>query len=75
MKCQAKIRDEFGGKYICLKEAAVKVTIIKADKNIKHSKCLCLEHRSRYVARYRYQAKYCFKPCEILEEIINKPEP
>lgn len=67
MNCQAKIRDEFGGKYICDNDATIKVTIIKAKK---HSTCLCDKHRHRYVARYRYEAKHCYKPCEIIEEKI-----
>jgi len=65
MLCQAKITDEFGGKYQCMNESTVRITIIKAKK---HSKCLCTLHRHRYVSRYRYEAKHCHKPCEIIEE-------
>lgn len=65
MYCQSKNTEDWEK---CCGEATVRVTIIKART---HSKCLCKKHRDRYVARYRYRAKFCDKPCEIIEEKLE----
>ena len=68
MNCQAKIQEVPWDKHTnrCECEATTKVTIVKSGG--KKTKCLCNLHRHRYVAKYRYEAKHCYKPCEIIEE-------
>lgn len=74
MNCKAIIHDEFGGKYKCLEEATVKVTIKTfaphVQKVLTKSTCLCNHHKQRYLSRHRYQIKHLGKQTEIIEEML-----
>ena len=72
MKCQAKIQDEFGGKYKCYDEAVTKLIITTfaphLQRDVITTKCLCSMHLHRTKNRYNYRIKHLGKKCTLKEE-------
>lgn len=72
MHCTAKIQDEFGNEYKCLKEAVSKITTITfashLQKNVTKVRHLCSLHAGRVKSRFNYKIKHCKKQCIITEK-------
>lgn len=79
MICEAKIHDEFGNKYKCLKEATSHIVIETFVPHLKRGvvtvRHLCAAHAKSLNARHNYKIKHCGKKTTIIDTKIPPPYP